>query len=200
MKSLPFRGCGVERRLRRMQRDGAGAAVAECKRRSKARSMMRKPQPVGSCRRQTEGWELSGQRSRCLWQDPSGRCAASSPMRGAFRRGQDPALQCRREHPAYCSDGLTARPTRIIKRPANIFPQTQPTGRLCAAPTACRFRRAAFYSRPAQGRGTKPSPPLPCPRPSTAAPQNSLRFWRFRGILYIGRSPLFSGRKPECEV
>ena len=46
-------------RLRRMQRDEAGAAVAECKRRSKARSMMREPQPVGGCRRQTEGWEHS---------------------------------------------------------------------------------------------------------------------------------------------
>ena len=41
LKSLPFMGCGVERRLRRMQRDGAGAAVAECKRRHKARRMMR---------------------------------------------------------------------------------------------------------------------------------------------------------------
>ena len=42
---LPFRGYGVERRLRRMQRDEVGAAVAECKRRTKARSMMREPQP-----------------------------------------------------------------------------------------------------------------------------------------------------------
>ena len=31
LKGSPVRGCGVERRLRRIQRDGAGAAVAECK-------------------------------------------------------------------------------------------------------------------------------------------------------------------------
>ena len=51
---LPFRGCGVERRLRRIQRDEAGAAVAECKRRSKARSMMRQPQP-GKAAQRPEG-------------------------------------------------------------------------------------------------------------------------------------------------
>ena len=39
-------GCGAERRLRRIQRGGAGAAVAERKRRPKARHAMRKPQPV----------------------------------------------------------------------------------------------------------------------------------------------------------
>ena len=38
-------GCEAERRLRRMQRGGAGAAVAECKRRSKVRRTMRAPQP-----------------------------------------------------------------------------------------------------------------------------------------------------------
>ena len=37
----PARGCGVERRLRRRKRDGAGAAVAECKH---ASAMMRVPQ------------------------------------------------------------------------------------------------------------------------------------------------------------
>ena len=54
------RGSCLARRRRRMQRDGAGAAVAECKRRPKARRMMRQPQPVGVCQRQTEGWERSG--------------------------------------------------------------------------------------------------------------------------------------------
>ena len=39
-------GCGTERRLRRIQRGGAGAAVAERKRRPKARRAMRAPQPV----------------------------------------------------------------------------------------------------------------------------------------------------------
>ena len=40
------RGCKAARCLRQNQRGGAGAAVAECKRRTKARRMMRKPQPV----------------------------------------------------------------------------------------------------------------------------------------------------------
>ncbi len=54
VKGSPLRGCGVERRLRRIQRDEAGAAVAECKRRSKARSMMRQPQP-GKAAQRPEG-------------------------------------------------------------------------------------------------------------------------------------------------
>ena len=39
-------GCGAARRLWRIQQGGAGAAVAERKRRTKARRAMRAPQPV----------------------------------------------------------------------------------------------------------------------------------------------------------
>ena len=58
-KASPARGCGVERRLRRIQRDGAGAAVAEHKRAS-ARAV------------------------RCGHRKPDGGCAARRRRRGAL--------------------------------------------------------------------------------------------------------------------
>ena len=58
-KASPARGCGVERRLRRRKRDGAGAAVAEHKRAS-ARAV------------------------RCGHRKPDGRCAARRRRRGAL--------------------------------------------------------------------------------------------------------------------
>ena len=58
-KASPARGCGVERRLRRRKRDGAGAAVAEHKRAS-ARAV------------------------RCGHRKPDGGCAARRRRRGAL--------------------------------------------------------------------------------------------------------------------
>lgn len=43
-------GCKTARCLRQNQRGGAGAAVAECKRRHKARRKLRAPQPVEQAR------------------------------------------------------------------------------------------------------------------------------------------------------
>ena len=58
-KASPARGCGVERRLRRRKRDGAGAAVAEHKRAS-ARAV------------------------RCGHRKPDGGCAVRRRRRGAL--------------------------------------------------------------------------------------------------------------------
>ena len=56
-KGSPIRGCGVERRLRRMQRDEAGTAVAECKRASARAARCGHRKPVLAARyARTEGW------------------------------------------------------------------------------------------------------------------------------------------------
>ena len=57
LKGSPARGCGVERRLRRIQRDGAGAAVAErkCASAHAARCGHRKPDAGCAARRRLRG-------------------------------------------------------------------------------------------------------------------------------------------------
>ena len=102
-KASPARGCGVERRLRRRKRDGAGAAVAEHKRAS-ARAV------------------------RCGHRKPDGGCAARRRRRGALPPCVGGILQ-RPPGPCPASVGGdacivpqrpndTARPQRRARTPA----------------------------------------------------------------------------------
>ena len=67
-KASPAKGCGVERRLRRRKRDGAGLTVAERK-----------------C--------ASAHAARCGHRKPDGRCAARCRRRGALPPGGKNVLQ-----------------------------------------------------------------------------------------------------------
>ena len=104
-KAPPARGCGVERRLRRRKRDGAGTAVAEHKRAS-ARAVRcghRKPDGVCAARRRRRG-ALPGGGGNIL-QSLAGPCPVSV--------GDDACivpetLRCRKPQAA----GEIARPTR----------------------------------------------------------------------------------------
>ena len=89
-KASPARGCGVERRLRRRKRDGAGLTVAEHKRAS-ARAV------------------------RCGHRKPDGGCAARRRRRGALPACggdilQNPAGPC----PVFRRDDLRAKSRHFV--------------------------------------------------------------------------------------
>ena len=121
-KASPARGCGVERRLRRRKRDGAGLTVAEHKRASARAVRCGHRKPDGGCaaRRRRRGalpvcdgnilQSPAGpcpriRRGRCLHR-PGSPAAAQAPM----RRARSPALHCGRERAATDTRPLSARP------------------------------------------------------------------------------------------
>ena len=103
-KASPARGCGVERRLRRRKRDGAGLTVAEHKRASARAVRCGHRKPDGGCaarRRRRGALPLCGGDTR---QSPAGPCPASV---GDDARIVPQPLRCRKPHAA----GEIARPT-----------------------------------------------------------------------------------------
>ena len=104
-KASPAKGCGVERRLRRRKRDGAGLTVAEHKRASARAVRCGHRKPDGGCaaRRRRKGAlprSFTG-----ILQSPAGPCPASVGDEACI---VPETLPCRRAQAA----GEIARPTR----------------------------------------------------------------------------------------
>ena len=111
-KASPARGCGVERRLRRIQRDGAGAAVAEHKRASARAVRCGHRKPDGGCaarRRRKGALPLCGGN---ILQTPAGPCPASV---GDDARIVPQTQRCRKPQAA----GENARPTKPLQAGSN---------------------------------------------------------------------------------
>ena len=142
-KGSPARGCGVERRLRRIQRDGAGAAVAErkCASAHAARCGHRKPDAGCAARRRLRGALppcggdiLQNLPETCPASVGDDACNVPEPCHAAnpMRRAKSPALHCGRERAAADERLLSVKPA------GGPMKSSAPTpGRA----TACHLRR-----------------------------------------------------------
>ena len=107
-KAPPARGCGVERRLRRRKRDGAGAAVAEHKRASARAVRCGHRKPDGGCaarRRRRVALPACG---GGILQGPAGPCPMFRRGRCLHRPGNPAAAQAPgggRNRPPYIAAG-----------------------------------------------------------------------------------------------
>ncbi len=138
--------------LRALERRLHSATAAPTSFRCIRRRRRSTPQPL-------KGEPLTGSRVK---PPLPGEVAAAGRRKGGNFPGNDYAAFCKTPqsapaaHPAPLKGeplhgGVKTPPyraTRNVRPTANIFPQTHPTGRLCAAPTACRFRQAAFLFPP----------------------------------------------------
>ncbi len=169
-KASPARGCGVERRLRRRKRDGAGAAVAEHKRAS-ARAV------------------------RCGHRKPDGGCAARRRRRGALPLCagdilQSPAEPC----PASVGDDACIVPETLQRRkPHAAGENARPTLR----PGAVATHKRQPSARPVGGTMLASSrKPCDIANPMRRARSPALHCGRKRAATYKRQPsarPLLSG-------